>query len=382
MSSPHRFLLAIHNHVSHVFSTTIAVCRPWIVAVLCLCIAGCLSHGDEERFGDDIPLVPLEDAYRYVGPELSSASDLAFDSDGGVYVADIAGSRILQFTRQLDFHQAIGRRGQGPGEFVAPVSVQVLGGDSLLIYDVAQSRITILDSGHYPRRTLAPGAGVLLRTAYALGDQLVGLSRNAHSYNQSSSSAAVIRFDETGSSDKVMSLPPDHSMEVPSDDGVFVAQHPFRGQNMVRASNNRLFHAHGDRINVSAVDVDGSSRAIVDVDYVAPRVTDADVVAYVETIDPLVSASVQRWLSEHRPDRWAPVTGFAVSNESEIYLVVRMADGNVLLRFTSEGHPTSKSLWPDHARLLGADRDLVYTFHPYSGERGSPALIAYRLSVP
>lgn len=69
-------------------------------------------------------------------------------SGGGFVSSGIAGGgEIFVYDDRGSFVRAIGRRGEGPGEFGARLSVIVGAGDTLFVVDRSQSRLTTLTSG-------------------------------------------------------------------------------------------------------------------------------------------------------------------------------------------------------------------------------------------
>jgi hypothetical protein len=70
-------------------------------------------------------------------------------SDGRLVVADVASSRLLVFDSAGRFVRALGRRGDGPGEFRSVGSLTARPGDSLVTFDPSMRRLSIwhADSG-------------------------------------------------------------------------------------------------------------------------------------------------------------------------------------------------------------------------------------------
>ncbi|MCU0244378.1 MAG: 6-bladed beta-propeller [Acidobacteria bacterium] len=80
-------------------------------------------------------------------------SDIAVDRERSlVYVVDAGSARVLVFDLAGRFQRAVGRKGQGPGEFVRPTGVCVLSGGGLAVADIGAGRIGIFDpSGTFLR---------------------------------------------------------------------------------------------------------------------------------------------------------------------------------------------------------------------------------------
>lgn len=74
---------------------------------------------------DSVQLVETDSSF------IGSASGLAVDANGQIFVADAFSARVLEFTREGRFVRAYGRKGDGPGELRKPIAIVLLG-DSLI----------------------------------------------------------------------------------------------------------------------------------------------------------------------------------------------------------------------------------------------------------
>jgi hypothetical protein len=87
---------------------------------------------------DSILLTEMDSSF------VAGAGGLARSSDGNIAIADVSSGRVLLFSREGAHLRSIGRRGRGPGEFLAPSTVQFFAG-SLLVMDNATRRISRFD---------------------------------------------------------------------------------------------------------------------------------------------------------------------------------------------------------------------------------------------
>jgi sugar lactone lactonase YvrE len=74
-------------------------------------------------------------------------SDVAVDKDGNIYILDSANARIQKFGPDGRFLATIGRKGQGPGEFMMPDAIDFDRDGSLVVADPAQNRIHVIIGG-------------------------------------------------------------------------------------------------------------------------------------------------------------------------------------------------------------------------------------------
>ncbi|MHB8841636.1 MAG: 6-bladed beta-propeller [Candidatus Aquicultor sp.] len=77
-------------------------------------------------------------------------TDVCFDDEGNIYIADTGRARVLEFRSGGQFLRKIGRKGVGPGELMEPVGVTTSKDGKLYVADKALSKVVIYDrGGHY-----------------------------------------------------------------------------------------------------------------------------------------------------------------------------------------------------------------------------------------
>ncbi len=67
--------------------------------------------------------------------------DVAVDAKGNIYILDSANARIQKFGADGKYLTSIGRKGQGPGEYMMPDSIDFDAAGRLIVYDPFQLRI-------------------------------------------------------------------------------------------------------------------------------------------------------------------------------------------------------------------------------------------------
>jgi sugar lactone lactonase YvrE len=72
--------------------------------------------------------------------------DVVLDSTGNMYILDSGNQRIQKLDVQGKFIQSIGRKGQGPGEFEFPYSLDVDDQDAIYAYDFNNRKIQVFTS--------------------------------------------------------------------------------------------------------------------------------------------------------------------------------------------------------------------------------------------
>ena len=108
-------------------------------------------------------------------------SDVAVDAGGNIYVLDAGNTRVQKFGLDGEYLATIGRKGQGPGEFMMPGDIDIDRDGNLVVSDSSQARIhVIIDGGRdarslvmkderfYGLRCLGPGGFVARASTYSL----------------------------------------------------------------------------------------------------------------------------------------------------------------------------------------------------------------------
>jgi hypothetical protein len=102
--------------------------------------------------------------------------DLVVDDEENIYVTDSKAAHILVFDQAGNRLRTIGKRGQGPGEFMYPVEIKILSQQELMINDRAQARIHYFDlDGKYLRQFSSSSMTAFIRPKInPMGHLIVG----------------------------------------------------------------------------------------------------------------------------------------------------------------------------------------------------------------
>jgi hypothetical protein len=108
-------------------------------------------HNEKGGLWGEAPKVALE-LVRRIGDVDTEDENVAFnypadvsvDKDGNIYVLDAANTRIQKFGPDGKFLATIGRKGQGPGEFIMPDGLDFDRDGNLVVGDTAQARLHVI----------------------------------------------------------------------------------------------------------------------------------------------------------------------------------------------------------------------------------------------
>jgi len=81
-------------------------------------------------------------------------NDVAVDGQGNIHILDAANARVQKFGPDGKYLATIGRKGQGPGEFIMPDSIDFDKDGNLVVSDASQMRIHVIIGGGKDVRTL------------------------------------------------------------------------------------------------------------------------------------------------------------------------------------------------------------------------------------
>lgn len=81
-------------------------------------------------------------------------SDIAFDSQGNIYILDSGNHRIQKFDSDGKYIASLGNRGQGPGEFQYPLSLEIDSEGFMHISDAGNQRIQVLKPSGANHKTI------------------------------------------------------------------------------------------------------------------------------------------------------------------------------------------------------------------------------------
>jgi hypothetical protein len=112
------------------------------------------------------PILVIADSANPPGHEFNGISSARRRHDRSILLANAGAVELALYDSAGRFQRAVGRKGQGPGEFQGPISVFAWRADSLVVYDPAVLRWTFLDTGLIATRTVQVPSPDLLQPTW------------------------------------------------------------------------------------------------------------------------------------------------------------------------------------------------------------------------
>lgn len=316
---------------------------------------------------------------------LSGVSDIAVDSRDRVYVKDWQEDGIIALNADLTLERSIGRSGEGPGEFIRAFYIQMLAGDSLLVWDSDLQRTTAFapESDEPLVRPLGTErrSSRTLRLAGSSGHiALSSMPYMASGSDEGAVRTAVIRHvREEGDRviDEVLfEYPADERLVLRAEGMVSVGGHPFGRQSFEELlGGNRMVQVRSDAMEVRIIDLDGRVEPAISYQVEPAAVTRQELDGAANELDD----DYARVFRQGAPYAWPILTGLSVDEQDRIWLGIRGTDPSIRewAAFTPDGtHVMSVALPAEfevHAvrggRIIGVSED----------ELGVPRVMAYRL---
>lgn len=261
----------------------------------------------------------------------TQVTGLDVGSDGSIYVGDWYQQKVTVLDPAGRVVRTVGRRGSGPGEFRSVRGVQVLPGDSLLVYDPNLARISVFPPGSsrpayvtnlaaklsgqppfYARRTRANDAYVVLyRPQFMFGTGQTGAVRE--------DAVRVLGLDGTPQGGPLLTFPSKSFLVA----GTSVMPNPFGREGFVRSdSRDRLHFLWNDSARVVTIELSGRRVGGASVPHQPPSVGEQDVKAELSAMNDQARTMFERTLQDSAPDHWPAARELIVDNMDRVWLAL------------------------------------------------------------
>lgn len=314
--------------------------RAALLATLCVTFSACGGAGPSAGREGALP-GPGERNRTAIKHTLVAASDptaaftqvtgLDVGSDGRIYVGDWYQQKVTVLDPAGRVVRTIGRRGSGPGEFRAVRGVQVLPGDSLLVYDPNLARISVFapDSSRpaYVTNLAAELPGQppfhVLRTR--ANDAYVAMFRPQFMFGGGHTDIAredvvrILSLEGTPQGDPLLTFP-SRSFLV---SGTSVMPNPFGREGFVRTdSRDRVHFLWNDSVRVVTLERSGRRVGGMSVPFQPPPLGERDLEAELGAMNDQVRTVFERALRDSAPERWPAARGLIVDDQDRVWIAL------------------------------------------------------------
>lgn len=359
------------------------------ILLLTLACRGGTERGSRNGGGAALESAPVVQLTRLAAsPEnldLTTVTGLDVDSRGQIYIADFPSLRITVLSEGGDPVRTVGRRGSGPGEFQFIRGVQILPGDTLLVYDQGKNRVTAFPPGS---DSAAYNLNLAVTTGSGPPDRLYRLPasggfvatyvrpyRASDDPRHDGNRYETLRLLDVAGRirrDSVLRFPAEEYLVARERGLVAVTLSPFGRRSVFDVGpDGNVYHGSADSSTVSVYSPEGSRLAGFRVPELPEPVTR-------EQVDTLVAAMGQpfsRALRANVPEAWGSFHRLMVDDRT--VWVEQGGPRRRLVAFDSAGRITGVALLPRGFEPRRVRYGRVYGVQ--KGADGVPQVIVYRL---
>ncbi|MFZ2323377.1 MAG: 6-bladed beta-propeller [Ignavibacteriaceae bacterium] len=217
--------------------------------------------------------------------DIGKVNDIQIDSQGQIYVSDGINQCIHLFSSKGKFLRKIGKKGEAPGEYQYIWGIQITKGDTLIVYDGVQYRVTIYAPKKFdnPIKTVKlpiienkpEMPGVIGNSFSGISGLWVPLNSNGvffiiyntpYSQNDEKQKhySKLYKVDSKGKlvkKEPVIKIPDVERLKISSGSGFMVTTMPFGRIPVIKFSNDGIiYYAETDDFKITSVDMNGKKK--------------------------------------------------------------------------------------------------------------------------
>lgn len=362
--------------------------------LLTLCGGGCArAQGStaalpdaEQRRASAVPV--REVARSHVDTLFQQVTGLDVDSRGRVYVGDWFAARVAVLDSAGGLIGTMGRKGLGPGEFRSIRGVQVLPGDSLLVWDPNAARASVFAPGQarpaYVVNAREGGVPFHLHRTRA-NDAFLAMYRPAFRSDDTArplERLRVLGLDARPRGEPIRAYAARGFLRVGGGNNFAVTPDPFGREGLYAlGAGDRVHYLWSDSLAVETLDLAGRRTGGFSVRYRPPRVQPADVEAALEGMPPDMVRVFRPALQDSLPERWPAARAILADAEGRLWIGLHTPAGEPRewAVFTESGRYLSSVFLPRAAELHAVRGDRLYTVQKDADD--VPHVVIYRMDA-
>ena len=255
---------------------------------------------------------------------------MAISTTGHMYVADLSVPTVYVFSASGDLVTSIGRKGEGPGEFIRISGIFVGENDSLFVFDFNHRRISVFEPGTHqfayrvnihgdeksaPYQLIGvseKGYLIVYQSAYyAAGGAGLGPDADRFAIAQLvNRSGAIVK--------EVMAFPDRESLVITNTrGGITVAELPYaRSFHYHLSANGLLYGGYNESIDIKVSSADGEARKTIHHPHNAIRLNQKDLNAAFASVKREYRRTLRTVLADTKP-AWS---SFVVDNQERVWV--------------------------------------------------------------
>ncbi len=319
---------------------------------------------------------------------LTSVYDLDVDSRGRVFLVDWPAGGITVLTPDLAYLQTVGREGEGPGEFIAK-EVQILPGDTLLVYDSSLGRITLFDPVNLELLATRPPPNRERNVVSHLWSvpepgRYFALDRAPYTAGEGEAAdqgrtQVILAFDESAETvaDTLAIIADSERLVMRGEGYLSVGEHPFGRESFVQAlGGNRITHANSGALDITVLDFEGATAHAFSYPTTPIPVTAEEL----RTASEDMAEPMADMLRSGAPYTWPALVGLVTDDEERIWAGIRAPGESAVWEwaaFGPDGTHAGSILLPAGHLLQDVRDDRLYVLS--HDEMDVPSIQAYRL---
>jgi hypothetical protein len=311
------------------------------------------------------------------------------DSRGRVYVGDWFASRVAVLDSTGALVATMGRRGLGPGEFRSIRGVQVLPGDSLLVYDPSAARLSVFAPGAaapaYVLNVGAASAPPFLIHRTRANDAFVAMFRPTFRGDDTARATERLRvlgLDGRPRGEPLRAYPARGFLRVSGPDGFAVTPDPFGSEGLYAVgADDRIHYLWSDSLAVETTDLEGRRAGGFSVRYRSPRVQREDVASEIAGMPPQMMEVFRRALEDSLPERWPAARALLADPDGRLWIGLHTPAGEPRewAVFTAGGRYLGSVFLPRESELHAVRGRRLYTVQKDADD--VPHVVVYRMDA-
>lgn len=361
--------------------------------LLTLCGGGCARAQDSTAALPDTDerralAVPVREVARSREDTLfSQITSIAVDSRGHVYVGDWMACRVAVLDSTGALVRVVGRKGLGPGEFRSIRGVQVLPGDSLLVFDPGAGRLSVFAPGqerpaYVVNVTAAAGGEPFYVQRTRANDAFLAMFRPVFRGDDTARSMErlqVLGLDGRPRGGPIRTYPARSFLRIGGTNGFAIMPNPFGNEGLYAlGAGDRVHLLWSDSLAVETTGLRGERIGRFSVQYSPPRVARADVAMATDGMPPQLMQEFQAVLQASLPERWPAARQLLADPRGRLWIGLNTPAGQPRewAVFTPEGRYLASVFLPPGAELHAVHGDRVLAVQEDAS--GVPFVVAYQ----